>query len=143
MPDLLRKHNRKFAVKPKSDESAYTKLDSSTRLEYVFTTREKRTLGQCHTLSYANKLYTFAKPAPAASTPRPVVEVRQTLAGEVVVWHDGVAIKLMEIEKPVRMPKQKMNKTGAAQPRKPASVHPWKTTKQQTKSSVPQKKEVS
>lgn len=70
LPALLLKHNRRFAVKPKKDDCAYMKLDPSTCLEYVFTTREKRTLGQGHTLSYANKLYTFAKPKPAASTPR-------------------------------------------------------------------------
>jgi len=131
LPALLRKHNRKFAVKPKSDEIAYIKLDSTLRLEYVFTTREKRTLGQGHTLSYANKLYTFAKPTFYRFDAKTVVEVRQTLTDEVVVWHDGTAIKLVEIEKPVRKPKQQLKKASSAQPRKPASMHPWKTTKQQ------------
>lgn len=79
LPDLLRKHNRKFAVKPKSDESAYTQLASSTRLEYVFTTREKRTLGQGHTLSYANKLYTFTKPASCRFDAKTFVECARRL----------------------------------------------------------------
>ncbi|MBB6735864.1 ISNCY family transposase [Cohnella zeiphila] len=131
LPALLRKHNRKFAVKPKSDESAYIKLDSSMRLAYVFTTREKRTLGQGNSLSYANKLYTFAKPALHRFDAKTVVEVRQTLTGEIVVWHDGEAIELVEIEKPIRKPKQHMKKASSALQRKPASMHPWKTTKQQ------------
>lgn len=131
LPVLLRKHNRKFAVKPKSDENAYMKLDSSIRLDYVFTSRELRTLGQGNTLSYANKTYTFAKPSPYRLDAKTVVEVRQTLSGEVIVWHDGTAIKLTEIAKPIRKPKQEMKKASSAQPRKPAQVHPWKTTKQQ------------
>ena len=130
LPALLLKHNRKFAVKPQRDESAYIKLDSNTRLEYVFTTREKRTLGQGHTLSYANKLYTFAKPTSHHFGAKTVVEVRQTFAGEVIVWHDGAAIPLVEMEKPVSRPKQQKKKASSAQPRKPASVHPWKNTVQ-------------
>lgn len=133
LPALLRKHNRKFAVKPKSDESAYMKLDSSVRLDYVFTTRELRTLGQGNTLSYANKTYTFAKPSPYRLDAKTVVEVRETLTGEVIVWHDEAAIKLVEIEKPVRKQKQKMKKASSASPRKPALVHPWKTSEHQTR----------
>ncbi|MCC2683147.1 MAG: transposase, partial [Paenibacillaceae bacterium] len=131
LPALIRKHNRKFALKPKSDESAYSKLDPSMHLEHVFTIREKRTLGQGNTLSYANKLYTFAKPASRRFDAKTVVEVRQTLTGEVIVWRDGAAIKLVEIEKPVRRPQQQMKKASSASPRKPASMHPWKTTKHQ------------
>jgi transposase len=130
LPALLIKHNRRFAVKPKKDDFAYMKLDPATRLEYVFTTREKRTLGQGHTLSYANKLYTFAKPTACRFDAKTVVEVRQTLTGEVVVWHDGAAITLVEVEKPVSRSKQQKKKASSASPRKPASVHPWKTTMQ-------------
>lgn len=132
LPALLRKHNRKFAVIPKSDESAYMKLDSAVRLDYVFTTREHRTLGQGNTLSYANKTYTFAKPSPYRLDAKTVVEVRQTLKGEVIVWHNGAAIKLNEIEKPVRKQKQEKKKASSAQPRKPAEVHPWKTSEHTT-----------
>ncbi|OBR64281.1 integrase [Paenibacillus oryzae] len=127
LPALVLKHNRKFAVKPKKDESAYMKLDSTTRLEYVFTTREKRTLGHGHTLSYANKLYTFAKPTACRFDAKTVVEVRQTLTGEVVVWHDGTTITLVEVEKPVK-PKQQKKKASSASPRKTASTYSWKAT---------------
>ncbi|MBB6695327.1 ISNCY family transposase [Cohnella xylanilytica] len=133
LPALLRKHNRKFAVEPKSFENAYMKLDSSIRLDYVFTTRERRTLGQGNTLSYANKTYTFAKPTSYRLDAKTVVEVRQTLSGEVIVWHDDTAIKLTEIEKPIRKPKQETKKASSAQPRKPAQAHPWKTTVQQNR----------
>ncbi|MFC5405744.1 ISNCY family transposase [Cohnella soli] len=132
LPALLRKHNRKFAVKPKSDERVYIKLDSSIRLDYVFAKRELRTLGQGNTLSYANKTYTFAKPSPYRLDPRMVVEVRETFSGEVIVWYDDTAIHLVEIEKLVRKPKEQIKKASSASPRKPASVHPWKTTMSQT-----------
>ena len=52
---LLQKHNRKFAVKSKSDEDAYMKLDSSIRLDYVFTRREQRT-GAVKKMQFENTL---------------------------------------------------------------------------------------
>lgn len=125
LPSLLLKHNHKFAVKPQKDDSAYRKLGSTTHLEYVFTTRDRRTLGQGHTLSYANKLYTFAKPTACRFNAKTVVEVRQTLTGEVVVWHEGAPISLVEVEKPVHKPTPQKKKASSASPRKPASAHPW------------------
>lgn len=47
------------------------------------------------------------------------------------MFHDGTAIKLTEIEKPIRKPKQEMKKASVAQPRKPTEKHPWKNTEQQ------------
>lgn len=128
LPALLRKHNRKFAVKPKNDEHAYRKPDSSLRLDYVFTIRELRTLGQGNTLSFAKKTYTFAKPSAYRLDAKTVVEVRQTLAGDVIVWHGNAAIQLVEIAKPARKQPREKKKASSASPRKPASAHPWQTT---------------
>lgn len=125
LSELVRKHNRKFAVKPSQDARVYRAHDAATSLTYVFTTRDKRTLGQGLTLSYANKLYTFAKPTAYRLDAKTVVEVRQTLTGEVVVWHDGAPIPLVEVEKPARKTTQQKKKASSASPRKPASAHPW------------------
>jgi transposase len=124
LPGLLQKHNRKFAVKPKMAESAYVKLDPSVDLNHVFTIRQYRQLGAGNTLSYNGKIYTFAKPCAFRFEAKPTVEVRETLSGEVFVWHKGQAIALMETAKPKRAAETK--KAEPAQPRKPAASHPWR-----------------
>ncbi|NTZ16435.1 ISNCY family transposase, partial [Paenibacillus sp. JMULE4] len=87
LPSLVQKHNRKFAVKPKKAESAYRKLDPSVNVDHVFTIREYRQLGHGNTLSYNGKIYTFANPYDFRTEARTTVEVRETLSGEVLVWH--------------------------------------------------------
>ncbi|MEB3104097.1 ISNCY family transposase, partial [Ferviditalea candida] len=124
LPSLLQKHNRKFAVKPKMTESAYIELDPSLDLDHVFTIRQYRQLGAGNTLSYNGKIYTFTKPCAFRFDAKTTVEVRETLSGEVFVWHKGQAIALMEITKPKRVAETK--KAEPAQPRKPAASHPWR-----------------
>jgi len=126
LPKLLEKHNRKFAVQPKQAESAYMEPDPSVKLEHVFTARKYRKLGHGNTLSYNGKVYTFAKPCKFRFDARATVEVRETLTGEVLVWHHGQAIALKETEKPVRDPATPTKKAEPAPPRKPAANHPWR-----------------
>ncbi|WP_338551945.1 ISNCY family transposase [Paenibacillus sp. KS-LC4] len=125
LPRLIAKHNKQFAVAPRSSESAYMKLRDNVQLDHIFTIRELRTLGSGHTLSYAGTVYTFAEPSPQRFDAKSVVEVRQTLSGDVFIWHRGQALQLKKTERPE--PEQK-KKASSAQPRKPANDHPWKTT---------------
>jgi transposase len=127
LPGLLQKHNRKFAVKPKMAESAYIKLDPSVDLNHVFTIREYRQLGHGNTLSYNSVIYTLAKPTLFRFDAKMTVEVRETLAGEVLLWHHGQVLALKETEKPPRI-EPPIKKASSAQPRKPAQSHPWKNT---------------
>lgn len=124
LPSLLQKHNRKFAVQPKMAESAYVKYDKQVNLNHVFTIREPRQLGPGNTLSYNGKIYTIAKPCPFRIDAKTTVEVRQTLSGEVLMWHNGQVLLMKETEKPKRTIETK--KAEPAQPRKPAASHPWR-----------------
>jgi hypothetical protein len=92
---------------------------------HVFTIRELRTLGSGNTLSYAGTTYTFAEPSPQRFDAKTVVEVRQTLSGEVLIWYRKQAFLLKKTERPKREQKKKAS---SAHPRKPANDHPWKTT---------------
>lgn len=123
LPDLLRKHNRKFAVKAKETESAYIPLDSGIKMNYVFSIRVRRQLGTGHTLSYRGKIYTFATPTSYRFPAKTSVEVRETLSGEIAVWHKGEALLLRETCKPE---KQEKKKAEPAPTRKPAADHPWR-----------------
>jgi transposase len=131
LPALLQKHNRKFAVKAKSAESAYIELDSLVDLNHVFTIREYRQLGHGNTLSYNGTIYTLAKPSHFRLDAKMTVEVRETLSGEVLLWHQSQALALKETEKPERK-QTPIKKASFAQPRKPAKSHPWKNTENQT-----------
>jgi hypothetical protein len=126
LPSLVQKHNRKFAVKPKKAESAYMKRDPSVNLDHVFTLRETRILGPGNTLSYNGKIYTFARPNVIGLERGMTIEVRETLSGEVLVWHNGQALTLKETEKPKRKQVSKTKTASSASPRKPANTHPWK-----------------
>jgi transposase len=125
LPGLLQKHNRKFAVKPKMTESAYIELDPSLDLDHVFTIREYRQLGPGNTLSYNGTIYTLAKPSHFRFDAKMTVEVRETLTGQVLLWHQGQPLALKETEKPERKTKE-TKKASSAQPRKPAASHPWR-----------------
>jgi transposase len=124
LPRLIQKHNRQFAVKAAEADSAYVKLGSSMNLRHVFTIREHRQLGTGNTLSYGGKLYTLAKPTSFPFSARMTVEVRETLEGDLILWHHGQALELKETEKVLRSRETK--KASSAQPRKPAADHPWR-----------------
>lgn len=92
LPALLHKHNRRFAVKPQQADSAYRPLPSELKLEHVFTWRGIRKMGSGQTFSWNGTCYT---PKPAKGLPlwepKAVIEVRETLQGEVLIWHRGQA----------------------------------------------------
>jgi len=91
----------------------------------VFTIREYRQLGPGNTLSYNGTIYTLAKPAPFRFDAKMTVEVRQTLDGTVLLWHQGQPLALKATEKPERKIAA-TKKAEPAQPRKPAANHPWR-----------------
>ena len=124
LPKLIQKHNRKFAVKPQETESAYRKLPEDVDLDHVFAVREYRQIGPGQTISYGGKLYTFTNRPAKPFEVKTVVEVRETMQGKLLVWHQGQALQLRETEKPKRL--QKTKAASPALPRKPAANHPWR-----------------
>lgn len=133
LPTLLEKHNRKFAVAPKEVESAYIELDPSINLNYVFTIREHRQLGHGNTLSYNGTIYTLAHSTNFRLDAKATVEVRETLSGEVLIWHQGQPLALKATEKPERKARTTTKKAGSASPRKPAEDHPWRNQRNGSK----------
>ena len=133
LPRLIQKHNQQFAVAPRSNESAYMPLRNDVNLDYVFTMREFRMLGQGNTLSYGGVIYTFKESLPQRLDAKTVVEVRQTFSGQVFIWHRGQAYLLKKTER--TKPLQKKKASSAPQ-RKPAKDHPWKTTFNASKSNT-------
>ena len=124
LPKLIQKHNDRFAIKPKQAESAYRSLPEGMNLDHVFTVRDYKRLGPGQTISYGGKVYIFANNTAFSFSVKQVVEVRKTMQGDLMVWHQGQALFLRETQKPQRQTKTKA--ASPASPRKPAANHPWR-----------------
>jgi len=126
LPDLLRKHNQRFAVTPENAESAYRPLSDAQQLEHIFARREHRRISSGLTFSLDGKCY---MPKPCSGLPRweakEIVEVRVTMDGQVFLWHQGRAWSCVETQAPSRSNPPK-KRAEPAPPRKPAANHPWR-----------------
>lgn len=127
LPELLDKHNRRFAVAPQEAESAYRPLPE-TPLAHIFSRREYRRISSGQTFSWGGKWY---MPQPGSGVPRweakAVAEVRIGMEGQVWLWHQGRAWPCVETQ-PVQAQAKPTAKKSAepAPPRKPAANHPWR-----------------
>jgi transposase len=129
LPKLIERHNKKYAVRPAEEKSAYAPLGEGVSLEHVFTMRETRKIGTGESISYKNSIYVPDDGARSSFTAKTVVEVRESYTGEVFIWYKGRAIKLRKLERPVRQ-KENANKK-EAEPKerrvnKPSAEHPWR-----------------
>jgi len=128
LPELIAKHNQRFAVAPQEAESAYRPLPE-TPLEHIFTRREYRRISSGQMFSWGGKCY---MPKPGSGVPRweakAVVEVRIGMDGQVWLWHQGRAWPCVETQ-PVQAQAEPTAKKTAepAPPRKPAANHPWRS----------------
>jgi transposase len=85
LPEFSADYNQRFAVAPRSEESAHRQLAKGEDLERVLMLCERRTLSKNLTLSYNNVIYQI-KTKRAAYTMRGAhVEVRETRNGELTI----------------------------------------------------------
>jgi transposase len=85
LPEFIAAYNERFAVAPRSAESAHRALAKGEDLERVLTLCERRTLSKNLTLSYNNVIYQI-KTKRAAYTMRGAhVEMRETRTGEITI----------------------------------------------------------
>ena len=103
LPELIRKHNLRFAVKAQSEKSAYLEINRNLSLEEVFAIREYRRIGAGSTISFRGELYTPLKREECIFAVRSVVEIRKSMSGKVFIWHNGKAVILMRLEKAQRV----------------------------------------
>lgn len=137
LPQLVDKHNRLFAVEPSESQCAYMPLDPAVDLNHVFSRRDYRKLGSGNTISYKGTIYTLATSPLLRLTAKTTVEVRETFDGEVLLWVQGQPLALKSTTRPVSVKKPATKKASSAQPRKPASTHPWRNSKGTLSSNHP------
>ena len=85
LPEFIAAYNERFAVAPRSAESAHRPLAKGEDLERVLTLCERRTLSKNLTLSYNNVIYQIKTKRPAYTMRGVHVEVREKSNGEITI----------------------------------------------------------
>ena len=85
LPEFIAEYNQRFAVAPRSTESAHRPLAKGEDLERVLTLCERRTLSKNLTLSYNNVIYQIKTKRPSYTMRGAHVEVREKSNGELMI----------------------------------------------------------
>lgn len=85
LPEFIAAYNARFAVPPRSTESAHRQLGKGDDLERILTLCERRTLSKNLTLSYNNMIYQIKTKRSAYTMRKAQVEVRENQAGEITI----------------------------------------------------------
>lgn len=93
LPEFIEEYNARFAVAPRSTESAHRSLQKGEDLDRVLTLCERRTLSKNLTLSYNNVIYQIKTKRAAYTMRNAHVEVRETSSGEVTIEYKGHALE--------------------------------------------------
>lgn len=93
LPEFIEEYNARFAVAPRSPESAHRSLQKGEHLDRVLTLCERRTLSKNLTLSYNNVIYQIQTKRAAYTMRNAHVEVRETSSGEVTIEYKGRALE--------------------------------------------------
>lgn len=89
LPEFIKEYNDRFAVAPRSVESAHRPLQAGEDLDRMLVLCERRTLSKNLTLSYGNMLYQIKTKRPAYTMRSAHVEVRETSGGEINIEYKG------------------------------------------------------
>ncbi len=85
LPEFIAAYNARFAVAPRTAESAHRQLNKGENLERILTLCERRTLSKNLTLSYNNVIYQIKTKRSAYTMRQAQVEVRERQTGEITI----------------------------------------------------------
>jgi transposase len=85
LPEFIVAYNERFAVPPRSAESAHRRLAQVENLERILTLCERRTLSKNLTLSYNNVIYQIKTKRSAYTMRKAQVELRENHLGEIAI----------------------------------------------------------
>jgi transposase len=93
LPEFSADYNQRFAVAPRSEESAHRPLAKGEDLERVLTLCERRTLSKNLTLSYNNVIYQIKTKRATYTLRGAHVEVREKSSGEITIEYKKRALE--------------------------------------------------
>src|SRR6185295_19251950 len=85
LPEFIAAYNARFAVAPRTAESAHRQLNKGENLERILTLCERRTLSKNLTLSYNNVIYQIKTKRSAYTMRQAQVEVRERHTGAITI----------------------------------------------------------
>ena len=89
LPQFIEQYNARFAVVPRSSESAHRPLQKGEVLDRILSLCERRTLSKNLTLSYNNVIYQIQTKRAVYTMRNAQVEVRETSSGELTIEYKG------------------------------------------------------
>jgi transposase len=138
LPEFIAAYNARFAVAPRSEESAHRPLGKGEDLERVLTLCERRSLSKNLTLSYNNVIYQIKTKRSAYTMRKAQVEVREKHTGEITIEYkqrplEYTVYRAQEqqqgrvIEAKLLQPAAARAAAGPKQQRGPVPMsHPWR-----------------
>ena len=102
LPGYLERYRARFAVPPRSSESAHVPIDGGTDLDRLFCFKYQRVVANDHTLRFAGRVIQLPRTGERVSYARVRVEVHERLDGSLAVWHGGA--QLIALPPPIESP---------------------------------------
>jgi transposase len=95
LPSYLERYRERFAVAPRSDESAYVPMAGGTDLDRLFCFKYERRVAADNTVQFGGRVLQIPPGAERLSYTRVVVEVHERLDGSVAVVYQGKVLLLV------------------------------------------------
>lgn len=128
LPELIQRHNDKFAVQPRDSADMHRPLDKTLDLDFIFSTREIRKVGGGCSISYHNVHYVPVERSKCTLRDKTTVEVREDLNGNVWMIYGNQRIAM----KPISSDERQIQNTASVKTHsvrnavKPSADNPWR-----------------
>lgn len=136
LPEFMEKHNKKFAVEPKSSNDAHVKLKNDTNLDLIFCFKNERRLSKNLELSYNNIIYQVKTNGQGYGLRHARITVCEALNGEITLIYKGRKLNYSCYKKQKKTAeiigaKELNHKIDSIvkKIRKPSADHPWRRYK--------------
>ena len=147
LPGYLERYRARFAVAPRSLESAYVPVDNHAELDRLFCFKYQRVVGNDNTVHFCGQIIQIPPGPEQVSYARIRVEIHERLDGSLVVWHAGQ--ELAFVPAPSDHPVLRSRESFITTPKERAPVDPqsqllsWREVnrRSRTASTAPLKRE--
>jgi len=127
LPEFMRGHNHRFAVRAASDYDAHRKLDAQEDLDFLFSIHDTRQITKTLTIHYGNKVYQIVTSHSPYYYAKQEVLITKIQSGEISAWFHGNKVELKELRSYPIQGAIVSSKSSDAKPLAPAYDHPWRT----------------
>lgn len=97
LQDYVKKHNKKFSVKAKSEIDMHTKKPRKNEIDRIFSIQEKRKIAKDFTIKYRNKTYQILKEQKVMVLTRNPVTIEERLDGSIHIKYKDCYLKFKDI----------------------------------------------